>query len=229
MDGEKLTFVYILKCKHNKYYVGRTARLAQRFVEHWSGTGSNWTKLHPPITVERVIETRSNYEEGNYVREYMHMYGIDNVRGGAYVKQTLTREERALLTKEIREAKNLCMLCGSAKHFCNDCPQKSSRQASPGRNASVTRARQDSPPRRVRPDSPGRMKVQAPLPEPAARVRHRSPSPTRMAGLNWTKEEDARLLQEYKSGYDIGTLAAYHQRTQNAIRLRLESLNVQGV
>lgn len=220
-EDEELMFVYVLKCKHGKYYVGRTKRLAQRFSEHWGGTASEWTTLHPPITVKRVIETRSNYEETKCVKECMHKYGIDNVRGGAYVTQTLTREQRALITKEIREANNLCMICGSAKHFCKDCPEKTTRITR------VPRSVQSSPPRRVRPDSPKRTVIQEPA--PATRARHRSPSPVRMAGLSWTKEEEERLLQEYRSGYDIETLAAYHQRTQNAIRMRLTSLGIDHV
>lgn len=227
---EETMFVYVIQCQGGKYYVGRTTRLAQRFAEHWSGSGSEWTKLYPPIRVERVIETNLTYDEGSYVKKYMHLHGIDNVRGGAYVTRELTRHQKALLTKEIREANNLCLKCGSSDHFCTQCPVRRppppARQGSggarpppPARQGSMTRRRSEV----VNPPPPN------PIQTSPARNRHRSASPVRMAGLSWSSDEEKRLLEGHVRGYDVSTLATYHQRTPNAIRMRLASLGIEDI
>ena len=253
--NEKLIFVYILKCAKGKYYVGRTTRIAARLFEHWEGRGSEWTTLYPPINVERVIETHSTYEEGNYVKEYMHIHGIDNVRGGAYVTKTLTPDQINLINKEIREAKNLCMICGSAKHFCNSCPSKARGSPKPQARGSpkpqyrkvsteviITKEPATSKPQTRGSPKPqsGELPKRKSIPksteaintkvtEPIAPIkkvynRHRSPTPSSMVGKLWTTEEESTLRREYDEGYDIETIASYHERTQKAIEMKLLSL-----
>lgn len=44
------------------------------------------------------------------------------------------------------------------------------------------------------------------------------------AGKPWTKEEENRLVRNFRKGSSIPQLARQHQRTENAIRIRLEQL-----
>ena len=44
------------------------------------------------------------------------------------------------------------------------------------------------------------------------------------AGKPWTKEEENRLVRNFRKGNVISELAQQHQRTENAIRIRLEQL-----
>ena len=44
------------------------------------------------------------------------------------------------------------------------------------------------------------------------------------AGKPWTKEEENRLVRNFRNGNAISELARQHQRTENAIRIRLEQL-----
>lgn len=46
----------------------------------------------------------------------------------------------------------------------------------------------------------------------------------RNAGKAWTKEEENRLVRDFRKGNAIPELARQHQRTENAIRIRLEQL-----
>ena len=44
------------------------------------------------------------------------------------------------------------------------------------------------------------------------------------AGKPWTKEEESSLVRNFRKGNAISELARQHQRTENAIRIRLEQL-----
>jgi len=103
-------FIYILKLEQNKYYIGKTKDLFTRFDAHRKGTASNWTKKYKPIFVDRVIERASVFDEDKYTKEYMNRYGINNVRGGAYVMDILPEDQINLLMREITMANDLCVL-----------------------------------------------------------------------------------------------------------------------
>ena len=59
------------------------------------------------------------YERG--VKEYMYKHGIENVRGGSYVKEKLDYIEMYNLKKEIWSATNCCFRCGRKDHFVTEC------------------------------------------------------------------------------------------------------------
>lgn len=52
----------------------------------------------------------------------MIKYGIDNVRGGNYVKIELDIEEKKILQSELWGVKDLCKSCGQSGHFIKSCP-----------------------------------------------------------------------------------------------------------
>ena len=52
----------------------------------------------------------------------MAIYGIDNVRGGAYCRIHMPCSQVKLLNREIWNAENKCLECGSLKHYVNRCP-----------------------------------------------------------------------------------------------------------
>ena len=113
------TNIYILKLINSKYYVGKTSNIEKRFQVHLNGSGSFWTKIHKPIEIEKIIPNASPYDEDRYTKEYMGIYGINNVRGGSYVTKELDENQVALLQKEIWGAQNLCFKCGG-NHFVKD-------------------------------------------------------------------------------------------------------------
>jgi cellular nucleic acid-binding protein len=61
------------------------------------------------------------FEEDKVTKEYMAKYGIENVRGGSYTTMELSDNERELLYREIRSAKDQCLRCGHWGHFVKDC------------------------------------------------------------------------------------------------------------
>jgi len=117
------TNIYVLKLENDYYYVGKTNDLAKRFEQHKTGKGSTWTKIHKPLSYDKVIEKASPLDEDKTTKEYMIKYGIDKVRGGSYVSEKLTKDQIDSLQREIWGAQNLCFKCGG-KHFVKYCHAK---------------------------------------------------------------------------------------------------------
>ena len=86
-----------------------------------NGGGSAWTRKYKPISLAKVVENVSHFEEDKVVKEYMDKYGIDKVRGGSYAEVELSDFQKEVLQAEFRGAKDLCKRCGRSGHFVKDC------------------------------------------------------------------------------------------------------------
>lgn len=103
--------------------MGRTNRNVQdRFDEHRSGQGSEWTRRFGPLEIDKVLKEQSRFDEDKYVTIYMENFGIDNVRGGSYSNVVLTAMQRETLERELRNAADTCLQCGRSGHFVSVCP-----------------------------------------------------------------------------------------------------------
>ena len=118
------TNIYILRLEGGKYYVGKSSNVVERFQQHLSGSGSAWTKKYKPVQLLRTITNASPFEEDRYVKEYMSKFGIDNVRGGAYVEVELSEFHTEALKMELWAATDKCTTCGRAGHWAKDCYAK---------------------------------------------------------------------------------------------------------
>ena len=49
-----------------------------------------YVKLHSPEKVTFVLEISDFYDVDKYVKMFMHMFGIENTRGGSYTDITLS-------------------------------------------------------------------------------------------------------------------------------------------
>ena len=115
--------IYVLQLKHNKYYIGRTNNPDFRLKNHFSGHGSYWTIRYKPLKILQLIDNCDVYDEDKYTLMYMDKYGINNVRGGSFVKIILSKEEIKIINKMINGAKDKCFVC-SGDHFVNECQMK---------------------------------------------------------------------------------------------------------
>ena len=115
------TNVYALKLANGKYYIGKSDNLEQRIGNHFTGSGSAWTREHAPVKVVEVRENVSRFEEDKMTKEYMEKYGIDNVRGGAYTQVDLPDESKESLRREIRGSIDVCFKCNRSGHWANQC------------------------------------------------------------------------------------------------------------
>jgi predicted GIY-YIG superfamily endonuclease len=121
MNWHQTTTIYVLRLEDRYFYVGKTNDVNQRYAQHCSGNGCEWTKLHKPVCIERIIENASPYDEDKITKEYMDLYGIDQVRGGSYVAINLSPHDIKTLNREKWMANDWCMRCGQAYHFVKDC------------------------------------------------------------------------------------------------------------
>jgi hypothetical protein len=95
--------------------------VAKRIAEHKRGIGCKWTNTYPMLKLEKTILNASPYDEDRYVKEYMDIYGMDNVRGGTYSAMELTADQVQTIQREKNGAQDECLNCGKAGHFANTC------------------------------------------------------------------------------------------------------------
>ena len=118
------TNIYVLKLEGGRYYVGKTDNLKKRLEQHAQGNGSAWTKKYTPVSIVKTMKDVSPFEEDKVTKEYMAKYGVDNVRGGAYVSVVLDDDQHRSLERELFAVQDKCVNCGRDGHFVKDCYAK---------------------------------------------------------------------------------------------------------
>lgn len=119
--SEKKCSIYVLKLKHNKYYIGKSINVNKRIKQHFKGKGSTWTKLYKPIEIFEIRRNCDDFDEEKITLQYMKKYGINNVRGGSYARIKLDQYELNQVVRIIRSSDNRCYVCGSKEHFAKTC------------------------------------------------------------------------------------------------------------
>ena len=117
------TNIYILKLEQNKYYIGKTNNIDKRILQHKNNSrfSAAWTKKYKYISTDNIILNASPFDEDRYTLEYMDKYGIDNIRGGRYVKIILDKDDIYNIQQSIWSATDCCIRCGNQDHFIQDC------------------------------------------------------------------------------------------------------------
>ena len=95
--------LYVLELDNNKYYVGTMINLQNKMDELSSGLGSEWTNIYKPKKfIETICYVNKNCED-IFVKKYMKLFGVDNVRGGSYNEVFLDDDTKNSLEDEIIE------------------------------------------------------------------------------------------------------------------------------
>jgi len=90
--------IYILHCQDNRYYIGRTKNILERFQKHKRGLGAEWTKLYRPKAILDILPD-SPFEELRQTLMYMQQYGIENVRGGPWCQVEMSASDTNQILK----------------------------------------------------------------------------------------------------------------------------------
>ena len=93
-----MAYVYVLQLEDNKYYIGKTTNPQFRLENHYTASGSAWTKKYSPIRVHEIRPDQTDHDEQRITQEYMEKYGIDNVRGGPWCQIDISKE-RVMIQK----------------------------------------------------------------------------------------------------------------------------------
>ena len=94
-----MVFIYVLKLKDNKYYIGKTSNPSFRLENHFNQNGSAWTKKYKPIKLYELKPDCDDDDEDKYTIQYMRKYGKDNVRGGSFCRVKLSKGDQTTLEK----------------------------------------------------------------------------------------------------------------------------------
>ena len=100
-SGSPLT-VYVLELYGGKYYLDKTRNINTRLRQHFgyediSGRtpyGSSWLERWRPVRIHRLYRNSRDTDLDTYTLEYMHKFGIENVRGGSYSNNNLSLGDR---------------------------------------------------------------------------------------------------------------------------------------
>jgi len=131
----EMVSIYILELKENKYYIGRSkkktdAGIKSRIKQHFNqGVGASaWCKKYQPIKIIEIKKDQSIFDENKWTKIYMNKYGIENVRGGDYVRVKLSKMDIEKLQREIDGANDICHGCHEKGHFIRFCPNKKKKE-----------------------------------------------------------------------------------------------------
>ena len=113
--------LYVLKLEGGKYYVGKSKNVAERYKQHLSGDGATWTRSHKPLKLIESRPLKNDHDETNLTKDLMKKYGVDNVRGGAYVSLVLDEATKSVLEREFRGNTDACFKFGEIGHFAGRC------------------------------------------------------------------------------------------------------------
>lgn len=97
-----MSCIYVIRCAHGKYYVGRTIDVVSRFNAHARGLGAVWTRAHLPLDGIVELHPDAEFHELVITLKTMKTYGIENVRGGPWCSLVLSATELETITEMMR-------------------------------------------------------------------------------------------------------------------------------
>lgn len=114
--------VYVLEKPGGSYYVGKSANIRERLIQHSSGSGASCAKgfLRRVATLTAECSDHEAWERSETLAR-MRIYGISRVRGWMYTTPALTDAQVEHAFGQICERNDLCRRCGSEAHFAARC------------------------------------------------------------------------------------------------------------
>lgn len=66
----------------------------------------DFLKKYRPVKVMKKIKQTAMFDLDNYVKQYMILFGYQNVRGGSYIEDIISPQQEELLMRELQTASN---------------------------------------------------------------------------------------------------------------------------
>jgi hypothetical protein len=116
--------IYAIKLTGNNYYIEKTKNLRESIENHFYGEneGLSFLQNNKPLSIHRIFLNCISDDETKYVIQYMEKYGIDKVRGAAFLEEVLTEEEKEIARRLIGIRKGICFNCDQTGHYTFECP-----------------------------------------------------------------------------------------------------------
>jgi cellular nucleic acid-binding protein len=117
--------LYVVKLKDNQYYIGldnSELNTSQQILVN------DLVSVYEPESIEKIIPKCNQFDVDKYTKMYMSKYGIENVRGGAYLHLNMLDSTIKFVQHEISSVNDLCYKCNSARHFAQKCRSKKTTQ-----------------------------------------------------------------------------------------------------
>jgi type I restriction enzyme R subunit len=73
-------YVYAILCDDDSVYIGQTENLLKRWVEHRRGTGSEWTKKHPPVRIAHFELAATREQAVTMEKEWKTGFGRKRIK-----------------------------------------------------------------------------------------------------------------------------------------------------
>ena len=100
-----MKYIYLMELKSNKYFVQLTNNIINNLKTDFYRFNYPWTRKYEPVKIiERTMIEDVDidmYKLDEFVKKYMKLYGIDNVRGGKY--NTIKLESESILELKLIE------------------------------------------------------------------------------------------------------------------------------
>jgi hypothetical protein len=93
-------WIYVLELNHGKYYVGRSRTRVYRLDD--ITVRNSWTRKHRPLTLMVAFPETDDFDQDQQTLRLMGRYGIDNVRGGSFIRNRLTETEHETIHRMIQ-------------------------------------------------------------------------------------------------------------------------------
>lgn len=108
--------LYVLQLENGKFYVGQAKDPDRRIGKHFNASGSEWTRMHPPVK-ELMRESHQDVDyraaelaENELVLKLMRQYGYDNVRGGFFANTSVEHVEKNLVSHGYGSIISACLV-----------------------------------------------------------------------------------------------------------------------
>lgn len=117
LEDSSQFYIYILKCESGKYYVGKTKDIRRRIEQHLIRKTCKWTEKFKPLEIEKIFITDDALDEDKWVKKYIMLQGLNNVRGGSYCQINLKKNQMECIIHEICHSRGRCFYCFADSHL----------------------------------------------------------------------------------------------------------------